>query len=76
MMTSLKSAQESHEQQQQIFQQALDKLQGELDAARRENAQSKRFLGYCNSNNCSSGSIKSFQLLHHTIEVLYYIEVA
>ena len=45
MMTSLKSAQESHEQQQRIFQQALDKLQGELDAARRENAHLAASIG-------------------------------
>jgi len=38
MMTALKSAQEAQAQQQRIFQQALDKLQGELDAARKENA--------------------------------------
>ena len=39
MMAQMKSAQEAQEQQQRIFQQALDKLQGELDAARRQNAQ-------------------------------------
>ncbi|XP_065887198.1 uncharacterized protein [Dysidea avara] len=39
LMAAMKSAQEAQEQQQRIFQQALDKLQGDLDAARIENAQ-------------------------------------
>ena len=38
MMVALKNAQETQEQQQRVFQKALDKLHGELDAAKIENS--------------------------------------
>ncbi|XP_065888141.1 uncharacterized protein [Dysidea avara] len=45
LMATMKSSQEAQEQQQRIFQQALDKFQGELDAARRQNAQLAASIG-------------------------------